>query len=191
MAEAAGITEESFVQRFVRSVNGRLSVMENPDGSCALLDGKEHCSIYEVRPQQCRDFPFWPQLTETSRALELAAGYCQGIQRYPNPKVMHRVLAKAARFLDEVLDRDFGASQGGHAEGERWGSSIEVDLYLATAQERRIFKPDSLQKMRERLETLAAESGYPWSVGPWERLLADRRRGWMASGGLPTFAHES
>ncbi|MDA0666784.1 MAG: YkgJ family cysteine cluster protein [Planctomycetota bacterium] len=190
MAKAVGIDQEAFLQRFVRSVNGRLSLRENPDGSCTLLDGNEHCSIYEVRPKQCRDFPYWPQLSDGSRALELAAGYCQGIQQYPNRKTLHAVLPQAARFLNEVLAQDLRASQWLPADGERWGSSIEVDLYLATAEERRILKPSSLQEVRQWLEALSTESSYPWSVGPWERILADRRAGWMASGGLPTFTHE-
>jgi len=67
MARAFGIAQDAFVQRFVRRVGDRLSLMENADGSCSLLDGDSHCSIYEIRPKQCRDFPFWPQLTEGSR----------------------------------------------------------------------------------------------------------------------------
>jgi hypothetical protein len=191
MADAFGIDQEAFLNRFVRSVKGRLSLRENSDGSCALLDGHDHCSIYEARPKQCRDFPYWPQLSEGSRALEIAAGYCQGIQRYPSRKTLHAALPLAASFLDEALAQDLKASQSLHTDGERWGSSIEVDLYLATAAERRILRPASMQEVRQRLETLATESSYPWSVGPWERILADRRAGWMASGGLPTFAHEA
>lgn len=189
MARAFGIAQDAFVQRFVRRIGDRLSLMENADGSCSLLDGDSHCSIYEIRPKQCRDFPFWPQLTEGSRALELAAGYCQGMQRYPSAKVLNQVLPQVATLLDEIQNRDARAIASARhqpaAAGERWGSSLEIDLYLATAEERRLHNPSSLSEVRQQLETLAADSGYPWSVAPWERLLADRRAGWMASGGLP------
>ncbi|MFK5954983.1 MAG: YkgJ family cysteine cluster protein [Planctomycetota bacterium] len=186
MAAAFGVQVDPFVQRFVRRVGNRLSILENADGSCSLLDGDAHCSIYAERPAQCRDFPYWPQLTEHADALDLAAGYCQGIQRYPQRATLSLVLASAAAFLDAVLERDLAAGQLLPADGERWGSSIEVDLYLASAKERRILRPESLQEVRIYLETLSTESGYPWSVAPWERILADRRGGWMAQGGLPS-----
>ena len=191
MAETFGIKLDAFVNRFVRRVGNRLSLMENPDGSCSLLDGNSHCSIYELRPKQCRDFPYWPQLTEDSRALELAAGYCQGIQRYPSKELLCSVLPQVVQILDFAMQPEGSASAVDGGEGERWGSSLEVDLYLASAKERRIKKPQTIGEVRQQLEALATQSGYPWSVAPWERILADRRAGWMASGGLPTFAHES
>jgi len=185
MASAFGIEQEAFVQRFVRRVGNRLSLMENADGSCSLLDGDSHCQIYAIRPKQCRDFPFWPQLTEGSRALERAAGYCQGIQRYPSAEVLDRVLPQVATLLDEILNRDARVRHPSVGGGDRWGSSMEIDLYLATAQERRIAIPQSVEEVRLQLEAIATDCGYPWSVAPWDRLLADRRAGWMGSGGLP------
>lgn len=186
MADAFGIQQDAFVQRFVRRIGNRLSLLENADGSCSLLNGDAHCSIYSQRPRQCRDFPYWPQLTANSAALELAAGYCQGIQRYPSRETLKVVLPQAASFLEQTLEREFGVRPPVHNDGERWGSSIEVDLYLASAVERHVLRPHALQEVRLYLEALSTESGYPWSVAPWERILADRRGGWMALGGLPT-----
>ena len=33
-----------------------LTLLEKPNGECEFLDGND-CSINEVKPQQCRDFP--------------------------------------------------------------------------------------------------------------------------------------
>lgn len=189
MAAALDMTAESFTQRFVRRVDGRLSLREHPDGSCMMLDGQAHCSIYGIRPEQCRTFPFWPQLEESEDALQKAAAYCPGIQRFPSAEVAALVLPETARLLDLALtEQGKGEPPQPAPEGERWGSSVEIDLYLATVLDRRILHPDLLAQLRLDLEALAERCGYPWSVAPWERLLADRRNGWLALGGLPTLA---
>ncbi|MHC4380817.1 MAG: YkgJ family cysteine cluster protein [Planctomycetota bacterium] len=191
MAQLLDMTVESFTRRFVRQVDGRLSLREDPDGSCMMLDGQEHCSIYEHRPEQCRTFPFWPKLEDSQAELEEAAAYCPGIQRFPEEEVVALVLTQTAQLLEAALGKQSSRSNPGTSsspDGDRWGSSLEVDLYLATATERRIHHADLLQALRHDLENLATRSGYPWSVAPWERLLADRRAGWMARGGLPTLA---
>ncbi len=54
-------------QQFVKKVGYKLSLTEKiihgPNGrehACCFFDEqKECCSIYHVRPQQCRSFPFW------------------------------------------------------------------------------------------------------------------------------------
>ena len=35
--------------------------------SCTFLDESGQCSIYDVRPVQCRTYPFWPSLLEKKR----------------------------------------------------------------------------------------------------------------------------
>lgn len=54
---------ETFVQLYVRAVQGRLSLQERKmDGEhlCCMFDPYEaRCTIYPVRPEQCRTYPFW------------------------------------------------------------------------------------------------------------------------------------
>lgn len=42
-----------------------------------LIGGK--CSIYEVRPAQCRTFPFWPEIVSQPQAIQEIAKQCPGI----------------------------------------------------------------------------------------------------------------
>lgn len=61
-----------------------------PDG-VTLKDGLGHrcvflqdgapagCSIYEARPQRCREWPFWPELRHDARLRELVLRTCPGI----------------------------------------------------------------------------------------------------------------
>jgi Fe-S-cluster containining protein len=57
---------EEFATRYLRKVKHRYSLIEkqlSPDNfACIFFDEmKKRCSIYPVRPLQCRTFPFWEQ----------------------------------------------------------------------------------------------------------------------------------
>ncbi len=57
---------EEFATRYLRKVKHRYSLIEkqlSPDNfACIFFDeSKKRCSIYPVRPSQCRTFPFWEQ----------------------------------------------------------------------------------------------------------------------------------
>lgn len=53
---------------------------------CVFLDretfpGRAVCSLYDVRPLQCRTFPWWPENLRSRAAWERAARGCEGIGR--------------------------------------------------------------------------------------------------------------
>lgn len=54
--------------------------LKNPDVDCCFLDGKR-CSVYEVRPEQCRTWPFWPGNYCNGKFNYVGTEYCQGIIR--------------------------------------------------------------------------------------------------------------
>ena len=49
---------------------------------CGFLAGKR-CGIHDVRPVQCRLFPFWPELVESKREWKKAGDWCPGIGQGP------------------------------------------------------------------------------------------------------------
>jgi len=57
------ISVEEFKSKFLRKVEYKYSLKEKPfeDGyACIFFDEKNrNCTIYDVRPHQCRTFPFW------------------------------------------------------------------------------------------------------------------------------------
>ncbi|RKX45497.1 MAG: YkgJ family cysteine cluster protein [Verrucomicrobia bacterium] len=59
MAVRLGLSEPEFIDRHTRLAPNRiqLALLDKVDGSCAFLEG-DRCSIYAVRPEQCRSFPF-------------------------------------------------------------------------------------------------------------------------------------
>ena len=66
MASFSTLSIEEFATRYLRKVKHRYSLIEKqlaPDNfACIFFDEtKKRCSIYPVRPSQCRAFPFWEQ----------------------------------------------------------------------------------------------------------------------------------
>ena len=49
------------------------------DGHCIFYD--HGCTVYDVRPSQCRDFPFWRCQLRDEQAWQEAARSCPGMNR--------------------------------------------------------------------------------------------------------------
>ena len=88
IAEHLGITVGEFRKRYARKKHGRWTLDEvKRDGQydCIFLqwndDGTAGCSIYPVRPQQCRTWPFWPENLSSEQAWHDAAVTCPGMRR--------------------------------------------------------------------------------------------------------------
>jgi Fe-S-cluster containining protein len=186
-AALTGTSAKAFLDLNVVQVGERLSLRERADGRCILLDGHNRCSIYEQRPQQCRSFPYWPELLQDAHALHRAAQYCPGIQLFPTTALCLEVLPQVASMVDGFLQRQALDAQP-DPDSIRWGNSLEVDLYLASGKDRRIIEPELAAELGQQLQLLADVSGYPWSSAAWPRLLNDRKQGWSERGGIPSLS---
>ena len=93
IASHLGLDLEEFGRRYLRRVGDRLSLVDGPGAACVFWhDG---CSIYPVRPRQCRTFPFWGEHLESPKSWRLAACLCEGIgdgETYAAPEI-ERLLA--------------------------------------------------------------------------------------------------
>ena len=82
LAKAVGVSESEFERRYVRRVGVRRSLRERPDGDCVLLDAASRkCTVYSVRPPQCRTWPFWDSNLESQESWARAAAACPGCNR--------------------------------------------------------------------------------------------------------------
>ncbi|NPA55389.1 MAG: YkgJ family cysteine cluster protein [Epsilonproteobacteria bacterium] len=64
IAEFLNISTDEFVQKYLILAHNRYSLKEykisNNNYACIFFDkNQSKCSIYPVRPKQCRTFPFW------------------------------------------------------------------------------------------------------------------------------------
>ena len=68
-----GRTDARLDPNYLRRVGLRYSLTEKPDGDCIFLKregGKTLCSIYPVRPLQCRTWPFWPEILRSPESWD-------------------------------------------------------------------------------------------------------------------------
>lgn len=82
IAEFLGRTDGSLSPAELRRVGPKLSLTEHANGDCVFLkqvDGKRICSVYPVRPLQCRTWPFWDSNLDSPAAWREAARTCPGI----------------------------------------------------------------------------------------------------------------
>ena len=85
IAEYLKLTVDQVVRQYTRRVGQRVSLIEKQNADCIFLgeatNGNHSCTIYPVRPVQCRTWPFWPTNLTSPRAWALAQQRCRGINR--------------------------------------------------------------------------------------------------------------
>ena len=70
---------EEFLSRHARLVRGAWSLREEEDGRCVFFAPVSGCAVYDVRPSQCRTWPFWPRIVAERRSWEEEAAACPGM----------------------------------------------------------------------------------------------------------------
>ncbi|MGE3954055.1 MAG: YkgJ family cysteine cluster protein [Parachlamydiales bacterium] len=81
MEEIAQILEldlHTFCQKYVRKIGERYALKERTNWDCVFLKGKR-CTVYKVRPKQCRTFPWWDGVLRSKESWEETGSYCEGI----------------------------------------------------------------------------------------------------------------
>ena len=82
IADYLGVPEEDFLRRYVRKVGIRKSLVEFPNGDCVFLDAQTRkCTVYPVRPRQCRTWPFWQSNIKSPEAWQETCRVCPGSGR--------------------------------------------------------------------------------------------------------------
>ena len=81
MAEIARFLGEDSVQferLYTRQAGKRRSLREKANGDCVFFERDKGCTIYPVRPRQCRTWPFWESNVETPEAWQETGKKCPG-----------------------------------------------------------------------------------------------------------------
>lgn len=112
MAQRLGLSDAAFEQEHVRVVPDpktgvlRRSLREestaDSGGRCRLLRGVNECSVYEDRPQHCRQFPFWDRVLKDKKAFGRARDVCPGITEEPSSESRARAFEALAKLYEEV-----------------------------------------------------------------------------------------
>jgi len=84
MAEAMAMDVNLFEKRYVRRVGIRKSLVEFPGGDCVLFDDtRKSCRVYDVRPRQCRTWPFWASNLRSPEHWQEVCEQCPGANHGP------------------------------------------------------------------------------------------------------------
>ena len=87
IADFLDISLDEFEKTYTRMVYGlRRSLKEIPQSNydCVFFNSEtKQCSIYDVRPAQCRTWPFWDSLLESKQAWDNACKNCPGCNQGP------------------------------------------------------------------------------------------------------------
>jgi uncharacterized protein len=79
---------------YTRKAKGKVSLREKANDDCVFWDKDRGCTVYPVRPAQCRTWPFWASNVETPEAWEKTVAVCPGSGRgelIPVEEILKRV----------------------------------------------------------------------------------------------------
>jgi len=81
LAEHLGLTASEVRKKHLKRFGFRYSIRENPvSKDCVFLTSKG-CAIYNVRPAQCKNWPFWASNLKSPNHWNAAAIRCPGINK--------------------------------------------------------------------------------------------------------------
>ncbi len=81
LADYLKLPIDKFKRRFLRKVGKRYSLVEySKTYDCIFLKDNK-CTVYSVRPTQCRTFPWWKENLSSPEAWHEAAKRCEGIKK--------------------------------------------------------------------------------------------------------------
>ena len=70
-------TKEDFINHYCYQFKDGYSIREDARGRCLFFD--DGCTIYPVRPLQCRTFPFWFSNMRSEQRWSRVKRHCPGI----------------------------------------------------------------------------------------------------------------
>lgn len=78
IARHRGEPLREFVAVYTRMSRGRRTLREKANGDCVFWEAGRGCTVYPVRPPQCRTWPFWDSNVETPEDWKHTAEACPG-----------------------------------------------------------------------------------------------------------------
>jgi len=81
MARCLKLDAAEFARTYLRKALGAEALLELANGDCVFWSSAAGCRIYEVRPIQCRTFPFWQEYVGSPKGWAAAARRCPGVNR--------------------------------------------------------------------------------------------------------------
>ncbi len=97
-----GISRRDFLKRYCTKEPHSFVTLRMDTPACPFLNEKQQCSIYPVRPMQCRTWPFWEHNLTEAQWNGPVKDCCPGIGKgtlYPADEV-DRIARETERWFD-------------------------------------------------------------------------------------------
>ena len=78
IAEFRDETLDEVIGLYTRVVNGQRTLRDRLNDDCVFYEAGKGCTIYPVRPRQCRTWPFWESNITSPEAWQKTEGLCPG-----------------------------------------------------------------------------------------------------------------
>ena len=105
IATHLGLPVAEFLEKYAYPTEGGHSLREVGDNFACILFREERCTIYDVRPTQCRTFPFWAENVRSEAAWKRTCRACPGIGQ-GRLYLREEILAIAADSMNEEAVAD-------------------------------------------------------------------------------------
>src|SRR5947209_17205563 len=94
IAALRGESTDQVTALYTKPANREKSLREKANGDCVFFERGQGCTIYAVRPRQCRTWPFWQSNVRTPEDWERTCRVCPGSGRgdlIPAEEITRRV----------------------------------------------------------------------------------------------------
>mgnify|MGYP002779384018 CR=1 FL=1 len=94
IAARLGEPLREFLAVYTREARGKRTLREKANGDCVFWEAGRGCTVYPVRPKQCRTWPFWESNLESPEAWERTVDDCPGSgegQFFPVDEILKRM----------------------------------------------------------------------------------------------------
>ncbi|MBN1787101.1 MAG: YkgJ family cysteine cluster protein [Sedimentisphaerales bacterium] len=81
LAVYLGLTVSQLRKKYLKRYGFRYSIKEDPSSKDCIFLTNKGCSIYDLRPAQCKNWPFWASNLKTPNHWNAAAQRCPGINK--------------------------------------------------------------------------------------------------------------
>ena len=78
LAKFRGDVRHEFAALYTKTSRGKVTLREKANGDCVFFHAERGCTVYPVRPRQCRTWPFWESNLESPEAWDRTEGDCPG-----------------------------------------------------------------------------------------------------------------
>lgn len=80
IAKELSLSTREFTKKYCSKTDGVFHIADKGDPTCLFLKNKM-CTIYKVRPTQCRTWPFWPETMGAKAWKKDVVQFCPGVNK--------------------------------------------------------------------------------------------------------------